>query len=56
MTDDGTIVLDLRAEGPGRVIGDGRLYYRRTDKDYAEVLKHLGGLRPGEHKSVPPWP
>ena len=56
MTADGTIVLDLRAEGPGGMIGDSRLVYPRTDKQYAEILKHLGGLRPGEHKSVPPWP
>ena len=55
MTNDGTIVLDLRAEGVG-MMGEGHLLYPPTDKRYAEILKHLGGLQPGEHKSVPPWP
>jgi hypothetical protein len=56
MTADGTIEMDLRAEGPGRVIGDAHFVYAPTDKQYTAILSHLGGLRPGEHKSVPPWP
>jgi hypothetical protein len=56
MEKDGTIVLQLRAEGPGRMIGDAQFRYPRSHPDYAEVLKHLGGLKPGERKPVPPWP
>lgn len=56
MEADGTIVLQLRAEGPGPVLGDGRLTYPRRHKDYDMVLKHVGGLKPGESKPVPPWP
>jgi hypothetical protein len=56
MTEDGTITLNLRAEGPKGTIGDGRLVYRKGDKGYSDVLKHLGGLKPGESKPVPPWP
>ena len=56
MTADGTIVLDLRADGPGGAIGHGRLTYAKGQKDYESVLKHLGGLKPGEIKLVPPWP
>ncbi|MBI4545428.1 MAG: hypothetical protein HY703_09545 [Gemmatimonadetes bacterium] len=56
MAEDGTIVLELRAEAPGGVSGHGRLVYPPTHKDYQQILKHLGGLRPGESKPVPPWP
>jgi|SRR5579872_975537 len=51
MTADGTIIMDVRSQG-----AEARLVYHRGDKDYDEVLKHLGGLMPGEHKPVPPWP
>jgi hypothetical protein len=54
MLADGTIVMDLRATGPG--IGDTRVQYPPTSPHYAEVLHHLGGMRPGETKLVPPWP
>ncbi len=56
MEADGTIVLQLRAEGPGAALGDARLSYPRTHKDYDMVLKHVGGLKPGESKPVAPWP
>lgn len=55
MDADGTIVLQLRANDGG-VRGESRLTYPRTHKDYDAILKHLGGLRPGETKPVPPWP
>jgi hypothetical protein len=56
MQPDGTIVLQLRAEGPDGTVGDGLLTYRPTDKDYAKILQHLGGLKPGETKPVTPFP
>lgn len=55
MEPDGTIVLQLRAVGPG-VIGDGLLKYPPKHAQYESVKKHLGGLKPGEHKPVPPFP
>lgn len=55
MLPDGTIVLDLRAEASGGTVGRGRVTYPPGDPEYAAVLRHLGGLRPGEVKSVPPW-
>jgi hypothetical protein len=54
MTDDGSIVLNLRATGPG--IGDAQITYAPDSPHYAEVLRHIGGLRPGQSKLVPPWP
>lgn len=54
MKPDGTIILDLRAEGPG-ITGDARFVYPPTHDQYQSVLAHLGGLNPGEEKPVPPW-
>lgn len=56
MLADGTVVLDLRAVGPGGMIGDGRLSYPPTHPDYARILAHVGPLRPGERRFVAPWP
>lgn len=54
MKKDGTIVLKLRAEGSS-ALGDGIISYAPDDENYDEVFKHLGGLKPGEEKRVPPW-
>lgn len=56
MEEDGTIVLQLRAEGPEGKIGDGLLRYPPDHSQYQEILRHLGGLKKGEVKPVPPWP
>jgi predicted RNA-binding Zn-ribbon protein involved in translation (DUF1610 family) len=55
MTADGTIVLDLRAEGPDGLRGDARLLYPPSHPQYQEILSHLGVLHPGGEKVVPPW-
>jgi hypothetical protein len=36
-------------------IGYGEIEIQWTDAAYEHVLKHLGGLHPGEVKPVPPW-
>ena len=60
MLADGTITRQLRAvaaAGDGRgPLGDAQLVYPRGHPQYQDVLTHLGGLVPGEHKPVPPWP
>jgi hypothetical protein len=56
MRDDQTIVLNLRAEGPSGIIGHAQLVYPRSHAEYCRILRHLGGLDPGESKLVPPWP
>lgn len=55
MQSDGTIVLELRAEGPD-IRGDARIVYPKDHPQYKSVLEHLGGLEPGQSKPVPPWP
>lgn len=55
MLEDGTLVLTLRAETDG-IVGDGQVRYAPDDPHYEEVLRHLGGMKPGEKKPVPPFP
>ena len=56
MQADGTIVLQLRATDGSGMRGDARLTYPPGHPQYQKILAHLGGLRPGEEKPVPPWP
>jgi hypothetical protein len=55
MADDGTLHLLLRAEDPGGAVGDATFKYAPGDDHYQEMVDHLGGIRPGEQKPVPPW-
>jgi hypothetical protein len=55
MEKDGTIVLQLRSESPGRQTGDTLLRYPPSHPQYKEILQHLGGLEKGQEKRVPPW-
>ncbi len=55
MEQDGTINMRLRADGPG-VVGVGTLTYPKTHPNYAEVLAHLGPMKPGDEILVRPWP
>ena len=56
MRADGTIELQLRATGAGGVVGDGLIRYPKSHAQYKMVLKHVGGLKPGETKACPPFP
>ncbi|HEY0202594.1 MAG TPA: hypothetical protein VGC15_00400 [Acetobacteraceae bacterium] len=56
MLPDGTIVLQLRAEVPGAVLGDAQLHYPPGDPHYPAVRDHLPGLRPGRTLPVQPFP
>ena len=56
MEADGTIVLQLRAEGAGGSIGDALMRYPVGHPQYREILQHLGGLEKGQSKPVAPWP
>ncbi|WP_024506534.1 hypothetical protein [Bradyrhizobium sp. ARR65] len=54
MQDDRSLVLHLRLTSDGKEIND-TLIYKSTDRGYDNVLRHLGGLRPGDTKSFSPW-
>jgi len=53
---DGSLSLQLRAEGGGGMMGDAFFTYRPGDAMYQKVLDHVGGLKAGESKPVPPFP
>lgn len=54
MQDDGSLTLHLRLTSTGKEIDD-TLTYKTTDRGYDDVLRHLGGLEPGNTKDFRPW-
>jgi len=54
LEEDGTLVLTLYTRGP--MHGQTQKKYAKDDPKREEILKHVGGLKPGEEKLVPPWP
>jgi hypothetical protein len=54
MSTDGTITLQLRSLWPNP-IAETQLVYAPDDPQYDEIKHHLGGLKPGESKPVPPF-
>jgi hypothetical protein len=54
MLDDGTLSLHLRLTSDGKALNDTQVY-KVTDRAYDDVLRHLGGLQPGETKQFRPW-
>ncbi|MBI1269550.1 hypothetical protein GC174_03865 [bacterium] len=54
MNKEGTIFLRLRSAGG--MPADAQIQYKKGSTHYEEVMKHLGGMKPGEIKLVPPWP
>jgi hypothetical protein len=53
---DGTLILDLRTDARDGARGEARLVYAPSHPQHAEILRHLGGLSPGQSKPVAPWP
>jgi hypothetical protein len=54
MQEDGSIALHLRATSDGKPV-DGTVTYKVSDRAYDNILRHLGGLQPGETKEFRPW-
>ena len=55
MLEDKSIVLVLRAESEDGAIGSAKFIHKPNDPEYRKILNHVGGLKVGEEKSVPPW-
>lgn len=57
MRKDGTIVLSLIYSFPqGGHTTPAKFIYKPGHPEYKSVLRHLGGMKPGESKGVKPWP
>jgi hypothetical protein len=54
MSADGVITLQLHSLG-SNPDAEGVLTYAPDDPQYEEIKQHLGGIAPGETKSVKPW-
>ncbi len=52
---DGTIEMMLRAKGPKGEIGEAMKVYKPADPKYAGIVAHLGGIKPGQSKPIPPF-
>jgi hypothetical protein len=52
--DEDTIKIELRSTADGKP-ADGTIVYKRGDRGFDNLLRHLGGIRPGETKEVRPW-
>ena len=59
MEADGTIRMFLRIDqqyGDRRIVGHTYPEYRPSDPDYQKILDHVGPMKPGDNRPVPPWP
>ena len=55
MLENGTILVGIRGpavDGPLQAV----LMVEPGDTNYQQIIDHVGGLKPGETKSIPPWP
>ncbi|WP_442678494.1 hypothetical protein ACSBM8_13320 [Sphingomonas sp. ASY06-1R] len=53
---DGTYILQLRATSDGGDMGDALIRYRRGDKDYDAIARHVGPVPVGQWVLVKPFP
>jgi hypothetical protein len=54
MQDDGTLTLRLRLTSDGQAVSD-TIIYKVGDRAYDDVLRHLGGMSPGDTRQFRPW-
>ena len=55
MLADGTILVGVAARGSSDR-AQAVLQLSPGDTQYQPLLDHIGGLKPGETKPIPPWP
>jgi hypothetical protein len=55
MKEDGTLWLGLYANENG-ISGHALIVVKNTDKEYQMHLDHIGSIKPGEFKNIPPYP
>ena len=55
MLANGTILIGVGGDGPA-ARARAVLEIHPGDSNYQMIIDHVGGLRPGETKPIPPWP
>jgi hypothetical protein len=55
MLEDGTLSLRLRTETADGTIGEALMIVAPGDARYAGMVTHLGGMKTGESRSIPPF-
>src|SRR2546429_9400298 len=55
MLENGTILIGIRGPAPDGPL-QAVLMIEPGDTNYQQIIDHVGGLKPGETKSIPPWP
>lgn len=56
MKEDGTIRVVYKTEGTIGLAANVVIEYKPKDEEYQKIIDHIGGLKVGETKRVPPWP
>jgi len=56
MEADGTIDMRLRTETDDGTVGEALLVIEPSDPRHAAMVKHLDGIKPGEGRSIKPFP
>lgn len=56
MRPDGTLEMSLRTETRDGTIGEAFLVIPPADPRYESMVAHLSGIKPGEGKTIPPFP
>ena len=55
MLNNGTILIGVGGDGPA-ARAQAVLEIHPGDTNYQMIIDHVGGLKPGETKPIPPWP
>jgi hypothetical protein len=55
MLESGIILIGIRGPAPDGPL-QAVLMVEPGDTNYQQIIDHVGGLKPGETKSIPPWP
>jgi hypothetical protein len=55
MKPDGTLEMTFRTVGRGGMIGEAYKVLKPDDPQYAAMVRHLGGIQPGEGRAIPPF-
>jgi len=56
MDKDGTLRLHLRTELDDGTVGEMLMIVPPKDERYPAMKAHLAGMKPGEKRSIPPFP